>query len=269
VRAYLREITATLPPGEAPLVSVIVFGSLVTGGFAGGASDVDLILVVHDAATPQQRAALRTRVAALEAAHDLAEAPDRQRNAVERFARQVTANVRSFFICTRADLLSGDVARLLSISRAQALFVDRIVLPSILGSAATAWGEDLLPRVPVAPIRRVDVLRAFYALWNQLLLTAAMYPLVPDATKYAMGAIKRSVHSCYFCYHLQPAPLGEEVAFLQRRHGRSATLDRLMHLRADYRHSFGFVVRCLPALVRLHLRTALDNAFPRGGTSPS
>ena len=40
-------------------------------------------------------------------------------------------------------------------------------------------------------------------------------------------------------------------------------LTRLMALRSNYRPSFGFVVGCLPVIARLHLRTALENRFPR------
>jgi hypothetical protein len=36
----------------------------------------------------------------------------------------------------------------------------------------------------------------------------------------------------------------------------------LLALRGQYRRSFAFVIGCLPALVRLHLRTAWDNRFP-------
>ena len=39
-------------------------------------------------------------------------------------------------------------------------------------------------------------------------------------------------------------------------------MTELLALRAGYHRSFGFVIRCLPALVRLHLRTARDNRFP-------
>jgi len=35
--------------------------------------------------------------------------------------------------------------------------VDRVVIPSIVGSAVTVWGEELLARIPLSPIRRVDV----------------------------------------------------------------------------------------------------------------
>jgi hypothetical protein len=37
---------------------------------------------------------------------------------------------------------------------------------------------------------------------------------------------------------------------------------RLLDMRGQYRKSFCFVLRCLPAVLRLHLRTALDNSFP-------
>jgi hypothetical protein len=176
----------------------------------------------------------------------------------------VTANVRSFFTCTRADLLSGEVRRLLGISAFQAAFVDRIVLHSILDSAVTVWGEDLLASVPRLAIRRIDVLKACYGLANQVVLTAALFPFVDTATKYAMGALKRSVHSCYYCYHRRPAALVDEIAFLQQRQGRNPALDELLRLRQEYTTSLAFVLSCLPAIIRLHARTALDNPLAGG-----
>jgi hypothetical protein len=95
-----------------------------------------------------------------------------------------------------------------------------------------------------------------------VLLTAELFPLLDGATGYAMGALKRSVHNCYFCYHGRRAALEAEIDFFQRK-GRIRALDQLLSLRGVYRESFGFVLRCFPALVRLHLRTAFDNRFPR------
>jgi hypothetical protein len=40
-------------------------------------------------------------------------------------------------------------------------------------------------------------------------------------------------------------------------------LSRLVSLRQQYESSFTFVLRCLPALARLHFRTARDVRFPR------
>ena len=141
--------------------------------------------------------------------------------------------------------------------------MDRVVIPSIVGSAVTVWGEELLPRIPLSPIRRVDVWKAFHGLFAQVLLSVAVLPVLPNATKYAMGSLKRSVHNCFFCYHGRRAALEEEVDFFQRRIGQSRTLAQLLDLRREYTRSFAFVVRCLPTLMRLHLRTASDNKFPR------
>jgi predicted nucleotidyltransferase len=261
VQGYLEAIIATCGAGESALVSMILFGSAVTGGFSGTVSDVDLILVMQDGASPQDRVRLRDEVVRLEGLHGFraVHAPRR----LEAFVEGVTANRRSFFICTRGDLLSGRVARILDLRPSQALFVDRVVIPSIVGSAVTVWGEELLPHIPLWPIRRVDVWKAFHGLFSQVLLSVAVFPVLPNATKYAMGSLKRSVHNCFFCYHGRRAALEDEVDFFRRRIGRSRTLAQLLDLRREYTRSFGFVVRCLPTLLRLHLRTALDNRFPR------
>jgi hypothetical protein len=113
------------------------------------------------------------------------------------------------------------------------------------------------------PVRRFDVFKSLFGLSGPVLLCAVVFPVVPAATKYAMGALKRSVHNCFFCYHTYPAALEEEVAFFQRCARPSRTLAQLLELRRDYRPSFAFVVRCLPAMARLHVRTAFDNPFPR------
>jgi hypothetical protein len=38
--------------------------------------------------------------------------------------------------------------------------------------------------------------------------------VLPDATKYAMGTLKHSLHRCFFCYHQRTATLEEEVAYM-------------------------------------------------------
>jgi hypothetical protein len=177
--------------------------------------------------------------------------------------------VRSYFVCTRSDFISGDPARLLGIPATQAFFVDRAVVPNIVRSSMTAWGEDLLSLVPLPPIRRLDVFKAFFGLANQLLLTALAYPFVPPATEYAAAALKRSVHNCYFCYHLRTAALEEEIDFF-RRDRRYPALDQLLELRREPRHSLPFVLRCIPTAARLHFRTARDNDFPKqAGAAPA
>jgi predicted nucleotidyltransferase len=272
VQIYLDAIVRASLEETCTLASILLFGSCVTGGYSGSVSDVDLILVLADDASPEQRSRLRQQVERLETVHGFRHAAAAHpQNALESLLQKVTATVRSFFICTRSDFLRVDVVRIFDIAPAQAVFVDRIVLASIIGSGMTVWGEDLLPQSAAAlpPIRRLDVFKVFFYISNQVLLSAAMFLWVGSATKYAMDALKHSVHSCYFCYHLYPAPLIEEVAFFTGQTGPDQTLSQLLWLRREYRRSFAFVLRCLPTIARLHLRTIRDNRFPRHIANPT
>jgi hypothetical protein len=242
-------------------VSIVLFGSAAKGGFAQQVSDVDLIIVIPDGASREERVRVRGEVVRLEIEHGFKE-PVGPRSWLQAFAERAGGNDLSCFVCTRSDLVSGDVARVFDLNSGQAFLVDRIVFATVTASLVTVWGEDLRPLVRPPPVRRLDVLKACFVFTNQVLSSLAAYPLLPDATRYAMAAIKHSLHSCYFCYHLKTTALEEEVAFFQQRLGTSQTLKQLVDLRGRYRKSFGFVLRCLPTLLRLHLRTALDNSFP-------
>lgn len=265
VQTYIDALVEAAALDRTPLVSVVLFGSAAKGGFSTDVSDVDVIIVVSEDASRAEKRRLSEDVARLEILHQLRSAatlaPGRVRARVER----AVGHGFSCFVCTRSDLISGDVARVLDLRPWEAPFVDRIIFASIVASARTVWGEDLLPRVPVPPVRRRDVFKALFGFSNQVLLSAVTFPLLPDATKYAMGALKHSLHSCFFCYHQRTTTLEDEVAFFNRRFGASRTLVELLSLRRQYRRSFAFVIRCLPTLARLHLRTARDNRFPQTG----
>lgn len=263
VQAYVEAIVQTCADGRRTLVSVILFGSAAIGGWVESLSDVDLILVVPDGAKDEDIALLRSDVERLEMLHRFCSPSANSRPVLEKFLDKVTAHDRSFFICTRGDLLSGNIGRILRLHPSQAIFVDRIVLANFVASGITVWGDVLLPLVPVAPIRRLDVFKAFFGQFPMALLCPAIFPLHPGMTKYAMTVLKSSVHSCFFCYELRRAPLEEEVDFFARRLGSNRTLLQLLSLRREYRHSFAFAFRCIPALVRLHWRTSIDNRFPK------
>ena len=98
---------------------------------------------------------------------------------------------------------------------------------------------------------------------SAVILSAAVFPLFPNAKKYAMGVLKHSLHSCYFRYQQKTASLKEEVDFLGSRVSRRNVLDDMLNRRRRYSPSFAFVLSCLPTLFRLHVRTARDNRFPQ------
>ena len=263
IQTYIDALVQTCSQDRALLVSVVLFGSAAKGGFSADVSDVDVIIVVSDDASRAERLLLGERVARLETVHEFRAATTHTPGGLRTRIERAVGHGISCFVCTRDDLMSGDVARVLDLRSWEAPFVDLIVFASIVASAATVWGEDLLPRVPVPFVRRLDVFKALFGFSSQVLLSAVTFPVLPDATKYAMGALKHSLHSCFFCYQQRTTTLEDEVAFFNRRLGPSATLVELLSLRRQYRPSFAFVVRCLPTIARLHLRTAQDNRFTR------
>jgi predicted nucleotidyltransferase len=242
ISRYLDAVTETC--GHSSLVSLVLFGS-VASGWASNVSDVDLIVILSDDATPNTMGRLREEIALLEV----------------RFER-ATGYLFSCFVCKRSQLLSGDVAAILGLRRWEAPFVDRILLATIVASAVTIAGEDLVPQIPVPAIRQADVFKALFTFVCQIVLSVAVFPVLSDATKLAMGALKHSVRSCYFCYQRCSAPLTEEIAFFNRRFGASRTLMDLLVLRRQYRPSFRFILRCFPTVVSLQVRTARDFGRP-------
>ncbi len=241
----------------------MLFGSAAKGGFSPETSDVDLFLVLPDGATAEDRHALRERAAALEIAHGFRARPQRSRNRLEKYVERAVGDAGSAFVCTRSDLLSGDVARIFGLRPVEGSFVDRIVLLSVMVSAVTAWGEDLLPRVPLLPLRRRDVFKALFSFVGVVSICAVWFPLLPDATRYAAATLKHSLHSCYFCFHLRNASLDEEVAFFRSRWGRADAFQDLLEQRRRPARSYAFVWRVIPALFRLHFGTAWENRFPQ------
>lgn len=262
VRGYLDSIGEMCTAEATSVVSVVAFGSAVTGGWVDGVSDVDLIVVMRDECTHNDRDRVSVSVHRIETLHSAGHHSPKHRGVLERVLDKIIG-AGSFFLCTRADLLSGSIGRILGLAHAQEVFVDRIVLANIISSGLTIWGVDLLPQVPVAPVRRIDVLKALFGLIGQAWTAAALYPLLPHATRYSMEALKRSLHSCFFCYQQRRGSLEEEAAFFQALLGPNPTLAQLVALRREYRESFAFVLRCLPTLVALHYRTFIDKPFAR------
>ena len=262
VEQYLDAVAQLHSRGAIALVSVILFGS-AAGGLLSVSSDVDIILVLSDEATSQDRLRLRSAVADLEIAHGFRLPESPARNALEKFVEHAVGDSHSCFFCTRCELLSGDVGRVFGLRTAEKIFVERMVFASVIVSARTVWGEDLLGHVPLRSLRQLDVFKALFRLSGMVLLIAAAYPLLPDATRYAMGVLKHSLHSCYFCYAQKNAPLDEEVAFFRARLRQSGVLADLLSQRQRYHRSMAFVMRCVPMIFRLHMLAAWDNRFPR------
>jgi hypothetical protein len=242
-------------------VSLVLFGSVASGN-SSSLSDVDLIVVLPDGTTPNTMGRLREEIALLEVRFGFRPTQSTDSSGWRSRVERAAGHLFPCCVCTRGQLLSGDVAAVLGLRRWEAPFVDRILLASIIASAVTIAGEDLVPHIPIPAIRQADVFKALFTFVCQIVLSVAVFPVLSDATKFAMGALKHSVRSCYFCYRRCSAPLTEEIAFLNQRFGVSRTLMDLLALRRQYRPSFWFILRCFPTVVSLQVRTARDFGRP-------
>ena len=137
---HLKAVTQLRLSSGAPLVSVILFGSAAKGAFAAEVSDVDLILVLPDTATQADRSQIQEKVFALEIMHGLWTPLDRTRGRLEKYCEHCVGFSLSGFVCTRNDLLSGEVSRVFGLSPLEAVLVDRIVFAGVIVSAVTVWG---------------------------------------------------------------------------------------------------------------------------------
>lgn len=90
----------------------------------------------------------------------------------------------------------------------------------------------------------------------------AVYPLVPNATKYSMSALKWMLHTCHLCITLKSSTIEEAVQFFQTEIHGDAELMQLLSLRSLYRPSFRFVKGCFGTICRLYLVTVKQAVFP-------
>ena len=157
VARYLADLVSTLTQGGFPLANVAVFGSAARSDFAQDVSDVDLIVVLSDDVSVQDRRRVQEEVSRLEVVHGLRPPVSRTKGVLERFIDRAGGNALSSFVCSRSELLAGDMAKVLGLSRTEALFADRIAF-----AANCHLGRDRLGRRPCAgrtgsshsPIRR-------------------------------------------------------------------------------------------------------------------
>jgi predicted nucleotidyltransferase len=188
VRKYLEAVAQLRLSSGVPLVSVILFGSAAKGAFAANVSDVDLIIVLPDTASLADRREIQEKVFARELTHGFRVASDRIRGSLEKYLERWAGYSLSGFVCTRSDLLSGEVTRVLGLSPFETVFVDRIVFSSVIVSAVTVWGEELLGQVPIPALRRLDVLKALFNFMSAILMSAAVFPIVSEGDEIRYGS---------------------------------------------------------------------------------
>ena len=250
---FSRELAASLDPDLVR--SVLLFGSVVTAE-TSEISDVDLLVVLEDAATPADARAVRRCCLTLSEQY-LESASDR--NALEGTVDRATGMFQSGFVAFESDVRDGAFHAVFDTNRvAYVLAPWRTVLASVFESTVAVYGESLSPdwdQVGHPLDRRLRELFRSFLLSVLLAVAQVPYALVSRrALQYAMEAHKWTFYNCG--YHLAGGPVTLREA-IEAVPDIAASADHLVSLRDRPRFAVGYLL-LVPAYVAvIHARTAL------------
>lgn len=261
---YIDDVIRLAETRSSEIVSVATFGSVAKNGFSQSVSDVDLIVALADGVPGKTKRIISGELAALELKHRLREQPNSKREVVYARIDEAAGQFKSYFVCGKHDLLSGNTAAVFNVNPlAESLLISpHIAFANIVTSAKVIWGENFFDEIHIPTLSKAHLAKNCIGF---LLLSACAvlwYPFVPNATKYSMSALKWMLHGCYFCYTLKSATVEKEVDFFQAKVGAGEVFTELLSLRREYHPSFGFIISCFIVLIRLYVITARENKFP-------
>ena len=228
---------------------------------------MDLILVLADGVPREMKRRLESEWAALELKHNLRERPESKIEIIQTWFDRMAGQFKSQFVCHRRDFISGDTAAVFGLNPLleSLILSTRIAFASIVTSAETLWGEDLLSDARLPVLTRGHLAKNYidFLLLNAGALVA--FPVLPNATKYSMSALKWMIHCSHFCSRLKSAALEEEVEVFRGKVKEDACLAELLSLRREYRPSLRFVWNCFRAIREVYVVAVRESEFPISG----
>ena len=263
VRDYLDAVLEFANQRSSEIVSIMVFGSAANGGFSP-VSDVDLFVVLADEVGWNRKKKLERGLAILELKHELRKRPKSKKESTLTAVDRLAAQFKSQFICYKHDFISGNTAAIFGINPVlESLFLStRIAFVDDVVSARTLWGEELVSRVSVPLLMKAHLVKNCLGFLAFNACVLAVFPLVPNATKYSMSALKWMLHTCHLCITLKSSTIEEAVEFFRAEIHGDAQLIQLLSLRNLYRPSFRFVKGCFGTICRLYSVTVKQAVFP-------
>ena len=263
VRDYLAAVLEFADERSAEIVSIMIYGSAAKGEFSP-VSDVDLFVVLADKVPMNRKKKLEHGLALLELKYKLRQRPQSKKESILTALDRLAAQFKSQFICYQHDFLSGNAAAVFGINPVleSLLLSTRIAFVDDVVSARTLWGEELLSQVSVPLLMKAHLVKNCLGFLAFNACALAVYPLVPNATKYSMSALKWMLHTCHLCLTSKSSTIEEAVEFFQAEIHGDAELMQLVSLRNLYRPSFRFVKGCFGTICRLYSVTVRQAVFP-------
>lgn len=264
-RNYIGEAIGLILKNKIDLLSLIIFGSAVKGEYQPDLSDVDTIFVISDKTSKEDKIRINKELDELEYKHSFRKKNGSVVDAVYKRAEDITGMYISHFVCYRKEFLSAKFSKVFNVN----LLLCKIFAPtdvvwaSVIKSATTLWGENLLEKVSLSYVTKNQIRKS--RMMNLALCVSAFlsYIIHPDATKYAMESVKWSLQTCYFGYTLEPVTTKKAILFFENEGYKNTTLNELLELRNKYRKSFRFIRGSFKVIRDLHNKTIRENTFPK------
>lgn len=236
------------------LVSVLLFGSAVKGGFVEGVSDFDMIIVVNDGLTSGEMNDLASEVERTSSEHDMVGSTSEGFRGIPRFIMRESGMFVSYFICREREFLSGDFSRIFHANPLlMRLIVPKgIVFGNVLKGLERAYGKDVVSDARMPSPTKTDVLKSMVMNELLVLLSLIYHPFTQDATKLAMEATKWSVFAASYWMTGESRSLSEGIGILSEKGISAGLLRRLDELRNEYRRDWSFTFSTLKEIPKIH-----------------
>ncbi len=254
-KSYVESVVSLAQIESDVVVSVILFGSYVKGGFSER-SDVDVILVVRDDCKQTDLRRLEQALERQEEVFGFSQSEKSLRGRLYSALLRQTGMFSSHFVTRESDLVGRDFSRIFSTNRAVASFIAPadIVIASVFSSAKTVFGRDLLTGLPrPEPVGLGQLARSLTM--NLLLATGAFVisPFSKRAVDLSLEATKWSLlNTYYFVFGTNPG-IGVVAEKFVSRGIAPSIIRRTTRLRSSAQRDPSFVLAAPLAVVLLTL----------------
>ncbi len=243
------------------LLSVVLFGSAVAGGYVEGVSDIDLMLLLSDK-TPDLD--LRTLDRELDRIKAVSGPLKNRGRLLKTFARR-TALFKSHFILRHSTLKSLDHDLLVREARGFDVPLGRFLVPlaptglvlsNVMKGAVVVYGEDLLGTAQIPAQESSSIVQAFVASLAVSVFGAVASLLSSDGTMFSLESVKWFLLDLQSFKH-ETRGLSEALRGIEAQ-GPSPILRQFKDLRQKYRWSLPFAFLCPIYLAYIFLRHARE-----------
>lgn len=159
----------------------------------------------------------------------------------------------SNFVCNRQDLIEGDFSKIFHTNRilTYILIPTNIVFLNVFSNYKIIYGEEINYLLPQFNISYFQFIKSILMCVLLSVISILLLLVSKDATKYAMEAVKWSLHNTYFYYNRDNMTTEHLISLFIDKGFKK--LIRLQQLRMNYEKDIFFNLISLYLVLKIHL----------------